>query len=163
MESEEGRPKGVKQLANVIDKKLLEIISRVDDTVPDGGLKIYPVLVYTDGSFDIEGINYYLNGEFKRCLIGCDDRFQVKDLVMVNLNLLMKLENLFVSGKVDFDKVVNEYLAYKDSKEILNTVPFNKYLFQYARRKGFDVKFTRTFKKTFDELLRMEREMMGAE
>lgn len=163
VESEEGRPKGVKQLANVIDKKLLEIISRVDDTVPDGGLKIYPVLVYTDGSFDIEGINYYLNGEFKRCLIGCDDRFQVKDLVMVNLNLLMKLENLFVSGKVDFDKVVNEYLAYKDSKEILNTVPFNKYLFQYARRKGFDVKFTRTFKKTFDELLRMEREMMGAE
>lgn len=159
VESEEGRPKGVKQLANVIEKKLPEIISRVDDTVPDGALKIYPILVYTDGSFDIEGINYYLNGEFKRCFSWSDDRFQVKDLVMVNLNLLMKLENLFVNGKVDFDKVVNEYLSYKNSKEILNTVPFNKYLFQYARRKGFDVKFTGTFKKTFDELLRMEQEM----
>jgi len=41
----------------------------------------------------------------------------------------------------------------------LNTVPFNKYLFQYACRKGFDMKFTGTFKKTFDELLKMEQEM----
>ena len=159
VENEEGKPKGVKQLANFIEKKLPEIISRVDTSAPEGKLKIYPVLVYTDGSFDIEGINYYLNSEFKRCLSVSDDRFQVKDLLMVNLNLLMKLENLFVNGKIELDKVVNEYLAYKDSKEILNTVPFNKYLFQYARRKGFDVKFTGTFKKTFDELLKMEQEM----
>lgn len=163
VENEEGKPKGVKQLANVIEKKLPEIISRADASVPEGKLKIYPILVYTDGSFDIEGINYYLNGEFKKCINGGDDRFQVKDLVMVNLNLLMKLENYFVNGKVDLDKVLNEYLAYKESKEQLKTVPFNKYLFQYARRKGFDVKFTGTFKDTFNELLRMEREAMIAE
>lgn len=159
VESEEGKPKGVKQLANVIEKKLPEIISRLDDLAPEGKLNIYPVLVYTDGSFDIEGINYYLNGEFRNSLNNVDDRFQVKDLVMVNLNLLMKLENYFRNGKIEMDKVVNEWLAYKSSKEILNTVPFNKYLFQYARRKGFDMKFTGTFKETFDELLRIEREM----
>lgn len=159
VESEEGKPKGVKQLANVIEKKLPEIISRVDDLAPEGKLNIYPVLVYTDGSFDIEGINYYLNGEFRNSLNNVDDRFQVKDLVMVNLNLLMKLENYFRNGKIEMDKVVNEWMAYKSSKEILNTVPFNKYLFQYARRKGFDMKFTGTFKKTFDELLKMEQEM----
>ena len=161
--NEEGKPKGVKQLANVIENKLPDIISRIDTTVPDGILKIYPVLVYTDGSFDIEGINYYLNGEFKKVIGSVDDRFQVKDLVMVNLNLLMKLENYFRNGKIDLDKVVNEYLAFKESKEILNTVPFNKYLFQYARGKGFDMKFTKTFKDTFNELLRMEREAMIAE
>ena len=161
--NEEGKPKGVKQLANVIENKLPDIISRIDTTVPDGILKIYPVLVYTDGSFDIEGINYYLNGEFKKVIGSVDDRFQVKDLVMVNLNLLMKLENYFRNGKIDLDKVVNEYLAFKDSKETLNTVPFNKYLFQYARGKGFDMKFTKTFKDTFNELLRMEREAMIAE
>lgn len=159
VESEEGKPKGVKQLANVIEKKLPEIISRVDDLAPEGKLNIYPVLVYTDGSFDIEGINYYLNGEFRNSLNNVDDRFQVKDLVMVNLNLLMKLENYFRNGKIEMDKVVNEWMAYKSSKEILNTVPFNKYLFQYVRRKGFDMKFTGTFKKTFDELLKMEQEM----
>ena len=162
VENEDGKPKGVKQLANVIEKKLPEILSRVDDIAPDGGLKIYPLLVYTDGSFDIEGINYYLNSEFKKSLGGFDDRFHVKDLVMVNINLLMKLENLFVDGKIELDKVVNEYLAYKNSKEILNTVPFNKYLFQHARRKGFDMKFTGTFKETFNELMRMEQEMMGS-
>ena len=117
-------------------------------------------MVYTDGSFDIEGINYYLNGEFKKVIGSVDARFQVKDLVMVNLNLLMKLENYFRNGKIDLDKVVNEYLAFKDSKETLNTVPFNKYLFQYARGKGFDMKFTQTFKDTFNELLRLEREAM---
>lgn len=161
--NEEGKPKGVKQLANVIENKLPEIISKIDTTVPNGKLKIYPVLVYTDGSFDIEGINYYLNGEFRKVIGSVDDRFQVKDLVMVNLNLLMKLENYFRNGKIDLDKVVNEYLAFKESKDILNTVPFNKFLFQYARGKGFDMKFTQTFKDTFNELLRMEREAMIAE
>lgn len=161
--NEEGKPKGVKQLANVIENKLPEIITRIDTTVSDGVLKVYPVLVYSDASFDIEGINYYLNGEFRRVIGSVDDRFQVKDLVMVNLNMLMKLENYFQNGKIDLDKVVNEYLAFKESKETLHTVPFNKYLFQYARGKGFDMKFTQTFKDTFNELLRMEREAMIAE
>ena len=138
--NEEGKPKGVKQLANVIENKLPEIISKIDTTVPDGMLKIYPVLVYTDSSFDIEGINYYLNGVLRSVIGSVDERFQVKDLVMVNLNLLMKLENYFRNGKVELDKVVNEYLAFKESKETLHTVPFNKYLFQYARGKGFDMK-----------------------
>lgn len=158
--NEEGKPKGVKQLAHVIEEKLHEILSKIDTAVPNGKLKIYPVLVYTDGSFDIEGINYYLNGEFRKVIGSVDDRFQVKDLVMVNLNLLMKLENYFRNGKIDLDKVVNEYLAFKESKDILNTVPFNKFLFQYARGKGFDMKFTQTFKDTFNELLRIEREAM---
>ena len=161
--NEEGKPKGVKQLAHVIEKKLPEVLSKIDTAVPNGKLKIYPVLVYTDGSFDIEGINYYLNGEFRKVIGSVDARFQVKDLVMVNLNLLMKLENYFRNGKIDLDKVVNEYLAFKESKDILNTVPFNKFLFQYARGKGFDMKFTKTFKDTFNELLRMEREGMIAE
>lgn len=161
--NEEGKPKGVKQLVHVIEEKLPEILSKIDTVVPNGKLKIYPVLVYTDGSFDIEGINYYLNGEFRKVIGSVDDRFQVKDLVMVNLNLLMKLENYFRNGKIDLDKVVNEYLAFKESKDILNTVPFNKFLFQYARGKGFDMKFTKTFKDTFNELLRMEREGMIAE
>lgn len=161
VENEEGKPKGVKQLASVIEKKLPEILVKTDTTAPKGELKVYPVLVYTDGGFDIEGINYYLNGEFRSCLNGIDSRFQVKDLIMVNLNLLMKLENYFLNGKIELDKVVNEFLAYKESKEQLKTVPFNKYLFQYARKKGFDMKFTKTFKETFDELLEMEKEMMN--
>lgn len=160
VENENGKPKGVKQLVNVIEKKIPEILQKSDATAPKGGLKVYPILVYTDGGFDIEGINYYLNGEFRKNLKVVDDRFLVKDLVMVNLNLLMKLENFFVNGKIELDKVVNEFLAYKESKEQLKTVPFNKYLFQYARKKGFDMKFTRTFKQTFDELLEMEREMI---
>ena len=80
---------------------------------------------------------------------------------MVNLNLLMKLENFFVDGKIELDKVINEFLAYKESKEQLKTVPFNKYLFQYARKKGFDMKLTRTFRQTFVELVEMEKEMMN--
>ena len=75
-----------------------------------------------------------------------------------NLNLLMMLENWFVNGKIELDKVLNEYLAFKESKEQLKTVPFNKYLFQYALKKGFDQTFTETIKNTFDELLRIEKE-----
>ena len=161
VENEDGRPKGVKQLANVIENKLPDILEKSDMTVPKVELKIYPIIVYTDGSFDIEGINYYLSGEFRRIIHVTDDRYQVKDLVMVNLNLLMKLENFFVDGKIELDKVINEFLAYKESKEQLKTVPFNKYLFQYARKKGFDMKLTRTFRQTFVELVEMEKEMMN--
>lgn len=158
VESEAGRPKGVKQIANVIKEKLRLILTDVDKMTPNGRLKIYSILVYTDCSFDIEGINYYLDGEFKKCLEGIEDWYEVKDLVMVNLTLLMKLENYFVNGKIELDKVINEYIAYKNSKEQLNTVPFNKYLFQYARRKGYDLKFSKSFHDTLKEMVMREKE-----
>lgn len=158
VENEVGKPKGVRQLSAVIEKTIPEIISKIDISAPLGAVKIYPILVYTDCSFDIEGVNYYLNNEFKKSLNQIDDRYEVKDMVMMNLDLLMMLENWFVNGKIELDKVLNEYLAFKESKEQLKTVPFNKYLFQYALKKGFDQTFTETIKNTFDELLRIEKE-----
>lgn len=157
VENEKGKPKGVRQIAEVIAKRLPTILSDMDKYAPDGDLQVYPVIVYTDCSFDIEGINYYLNVEFQKYLGEIDNRYKVKDLILVNLNLLMKLENYFQNKKIAFDSVVNDYLSYKNSKETLYTVPFNKFLFQYARRKGFDMKFTRSFHDTFQEIVELEK------
>ena len=56
--------------------------------------------------------------------------------------------------------MINAYNV-NQKHEFKADVNLNKYLFQYARKKGFDMKFTKTFKQTLDELLEMEREMMN--
>ena len=60
--NEKGKPKGVSQLANVIVNKL-DKIKAIEN---DEHLTVFPVLVYTDSSFDEEGINYHLNNKFIR-------------------------------------------------------------------------------------------------
>lgn len=50
VENEKGRPKGITQLANDIDKHLADIVGK--DRVSEK-LHVYPILVYSDSSFDI--------------------------------------------------------------------------------------------------------------
>lgn len=52
VENEKGRPKGITQLANDIDKHLFDIVGK--ERVSEK-LQVYPILVYSDSSFDIEG------------------------------------------------------------------------------------------------------------
>jgi hypothetical protein len=153
VENEKGKPKGIKQLYNVINESLPKILRNIDKVVPiNDKFQIYPIIVYTDNSFDIEGINYYINKEFQSIKALYQGRYTIKDVVMVNLNILMQLENLFTNGKISFDKVLINYLSHKQSCEKLNCIPFGKYLYQYAMSIGFDMKFSNTSKKTIDEL-----------
>ena len=47
-------------------EKLPSIVSEVDKSAPDSVLFVYPVIVYFDDCFDVEGPNYLLNKEFQR-------------------------------------------------------------------------------------------------
>ncbi|MDQ1150492.1 hypothetical protein [Sphingobacterium zeae] len=55
--------KAVKQLLNVISTKLPIIHEKIDKTSYNK-LQIYPILVYTDNNFDIDGINHLLNQRY---------------------------------------------------------------------------------------------------
>lgn len=158
--SQNGHPKGVSQLANVIIEKLPSILENLDGAAPQGVKYIFPIIVYFDSCFDVEGPNYLLNKEFRNQLLGVSipSDFVVKDLVMVNVEQLMRLENFFADEKIKLAATINNYIEFKRTAALNQVFPFNKFLFQEARRKGYALKKTRWFDEVFDNLKAMDNQ-----
>ena len=154
-----GHAKGIGQLANVIAEKIPIILGEVDKSAPNSVKFIYPVIVYFDDCFDVEGPNYLLNKEFKRIIgeknVSAD--YDVKDVVMINIEQLMRLENFFADEKLDLAYLINSYIDYKYEAELNQVFPFNKYIFQEAKKKGYDLKKTRWFDEVYENLKAMDR------
>lgn len=160
VKSDKGRPKGVTQLANDIESHLREMVG---ENFESQALSVYPVLVYTDSSLDIEGFNYYLNNRFREILSHrkINSNIVVKDLVMVNVDTLIMFEKAFTDKKVKFDVLLNEYIAYKESKEQNRVVPFNKYLFQKCKQKGYFYKASYIVRDVIDEMIAREKQQVS--
>ena len=155
-----GHGKGIAQLASVIENKLSLIQKDVDVNSPKSVMFVFPIIVYFDDCFDVEGPNYLLNKEFRRDLEGrnVSEDYEVKDLVMVNIEQLMRLENFFADGKLDLAYLINSYIDYKEQAELNKVFPFNKFLFQEAKKKGYELKKTRWFDEVYANLKRMDKE-----
>lgn len=152
--------KGVTQLASVIKDKLPLILKEKDVNAPKCVIFVFPVIVYFDDCFDCEGPNYLLNEEFQRLLnekaVSAD--YVVKDLVMVNIEQLMRLENFFAEGKLDLAYLVNSYIDYKEQAELNQVFPFNKFLFQEAKMVGYELKKTRWFDEVYANLKVLDKQ-----
>lgn len=148
------------QLANDIESHLREMVG---ENFESQTLSVYPVLVYTDSSLDIEGFNYYLNNRFREILSHrkINSNIVVKDLVMVNVDTLIMFEKAFTDKKVKFDVLLNEYIAYKESKEQNRVVPFNKYLFQKCKQKGYFYKASYIVRDVIDEMIAREKQQVS--
>ncbi len=157
--NENAEPKGITQLANVIESKLMQICEKADKNAPQGIKYVFPVLVYFDDSFDPEGVNWHLNNRFKDILSRrrVPDSFVVKDLVMVNIEMFMRLENFFADDKLKLATLINSYIDYKSQATLNQVFPFNKYLFQEARKKGYEMKKTRWFDEIYKNLVEMDK------
>lgn len=149
--NDKGRPKGVTQLANNIENKLQELVG---ESINSQRIQVYPVLVYSDSSFDIEGFNYYLNTKFREIISNREipDNIIVKDLIMINIDALILFEKAFIDKTIKFDVLINEFLSFKESKEQYKVVPFNKFLFQKAKQKGCYYKASYIVNKILSEL-----------
>ena len=154
-----GHAKGIGQLANVIVEKLPSILREVDKPTPNSVIFVYPVIVYFDDCFDVEGPNYLLNKEFQRIIaekkVTAD--YEVKDVVMVNIEQLMGLENFFANEKLNLANLINSYIEYKEEFELNQVFPFNKYIFQESRKVGYELKKTRWFDEVFENLTIMDK------
>lgn len=122
-------------------------------------MKMFLDKAYTGLCFDVEGPNYLLNKEFQRIIseknVTAD--YEVKDVVMVNIEQLMRLENFFAAEKLDLAYLINSYIEYKEEFELNQVYPFNKYIFQEARKVGYELKKTRWFDEVFENLKIMDR------
>lgn len=158
----EGRSKGIGQLAKVIEEKLLIILSDMDKTAPSGIKYVFPVIIYFDDCFDVEGPSYLLNKEFRKLLSNdsVHKDFIVKDLVLVNVEQLMRLENFFSDDKLKLANIINDYIDYKNRAELNQVFPFNKFLFQEAREKGYKMERSRWFDEVYQSLKTMDKQRL---
>ena len=157
--NKKGHGKGIAQLASVIESKLPMIQKEVDVNAPKSIMFVFPIIVYFDDCLDVEGPNYLLNKEFRRDLEGrnVSTDYEVKDLVMVNIEQLMRLENFFADDKLDLAYLINGYIDYKEQAELNQVFPFNKFLFQEAKTVGYELKKTRWFDEVYENLKKMDK------
>lgn len=146
----------------MIGKKVPSILSEVDKWAANDVKFIYPVIVYLDDCFDVEGPSYLLNKEFQRIIgekkVSAD--YEVKNVVMVNIEQLMRIEKFFAAEKLDLAYLINSYIEYKEEFELNQVFPFNKYIFQEARKVGYELKKIRGFDEVFENLEMLDRKRL---
>lgn len=156
-----GHSKGIMQLAKVVEEKLPIILTKMDTaTSSETKFVVFPIIVYFDDCFDVEGPSYLLNKEFRKLInnASCSANFVIRDIVMINIEMLMMLENLFADDKLELATLINSYIDFKSLNEIYHVFPFNKYMFLEAQNKGFELsKTTRWFDEINQNLVDMDK------
>ena len=76
---------------------------------------------------------------------------------MINIAQLMRLENFFADDKLRLATLINSYIDYKNQGELNQVFPFNKFLFQEVRKKGYEGKKTRWFDEVYQNLVALDK------
>lgn len=102
------KPKGITQLINAI--KDIDSNSIAFDTIYNNLIEIYPVIIYTDLSFGIEGINKLFKEKFRKELEKENlKNVIVKNLTFINLNYFEVHEDYFGKNILDFFQILDGY------------------------------------------------------
>lgn len=120
------KPKGITQLLNAIKDMDANSVS-FDSSIPKTDLEIYPVIVYTDSTFGIEGLNKYFKGKFANEIERLKLRnIIVKDIAFINLNYFELHEDYFNQKYLDIYKLLNGYFEHTKNADYSLT-PFEIY------------------------------------
>lgn len=149
------QPKGITQLLNVIETKLDIIIQKVDRIEITDKFNVYPVIVYQDRCFDIEGINYILGSRFEELkrVKSISEQYLVKQCVMMPFEVMISLEDYFSDGRLQLDILIDNYILECGKSEQNKLLPFNKYIMRQARKLGYENKMSTRFKKISDLMI----------
>lgn len=151
--NEKGDAKGVTQLVNTIEKIRNDEFKKFDN-YDFNSVRIFPVIVYVDISFNIAGINHILNQEFRKQLV--DRKISrtdcIKDLALIDLDSFIKFQDLFRNKSLKINNCLNEFYDYvRDPKDIFNKVStFNMFIHNKTRKMNYD-----TPKMLFDEVMKL--------
>lgn len=140
VENEKGRQKGVTQLVNSIEKLSNGEFKKIDNYDFSKAI-IYPIIAYTDLSFSVPGINYLLNKEFQKQIEtkGLNRKFQIKRLTMIDLDSLIKFQDIFREKKITINHCLNGYAEYLTSSNILTkATTFSQYIHYLTSKMKYD-------------------------
>ncbi len=154
--------KGVKQLITSIINFQNSMFNRAELDIYDSNeTVIYPVIVHTDSSFETEGINYLMKRRFNELLENSNfnNQLVVKELVLINIDTLIALQDVFNQNKLDFKNCINEYHDFSGKKKfILNQLySLDKFLFQQAFSVGYRYRAPKEFKSMINEQIKKEK------
>lgn len=129
-ENQNGKPKGISQLLNSIkdvsNGRYSFIVKKPQK------MKIYPVIIYTDYTFDLMGFNYLLNKELKSRIEKEQLNIrEVKNLTLINLDTLIKFQDLFASKALDLKTCIDDYHKYIKRKQPKNPTEYMKQVISF--------------------------------
>lgn len=153
VKNQNGSPKGVTQLVNVIEKIRNGEFNKFDDYDFDKTI-VYPVIVYVDFSFNLGGINFLLNKEFRKQIEEkkISSQGNIKNLVLIDLDSFIKFQDLFRDKTLKINNCLNGYYEYlRDYKDIFNRIStFNMFIHNKTRKIQYD-----SPKMLFEEVTKM--------
>lgn len=154
VENKNGKPKGVTQLVSTIQKLRNGEFEKFDH-FDYRNVIIYPVIVYVDFSFNLVGVNYLLNREMRRRIeeTKIPNQGNIKGLVMIDLDSLIKFQDLFREKKLKINHCFNNYLEYVrrgyiDPLDKIST--FNQFIHNLTADMDYD-----TPKMLFEEVAKL--------
>lgn len=134
-ESTKGRPKAqqkaVRQLLNSMTRIFNGDYVRMGvDDFDSGQVMIYPILVHTDSALETEGVNYFLKEKLNALIAEASlPNHRVKDLVVINIDMLLSVQDLFYKKKIGLASCIHEFVAYTNTHGPLNRmIPFDEFL-----------------------------------
>jgi len=128
--NEHGDAKGISQLVNSIVKIRQGDFNGLDNIDKDNVI-IYPIVVFTDFVLNIVGVNYLLNKEMRKLMATKKiDSHNVKNLILIDLDILVKFQDLFRSKYLKINNCLNEYIEHTTIKtpEIKKLSTFNMFI-----------------------------------
>lgn len=147
--------KGITQLLNVIETKLDTIIQKADKIEVIDRFNVYPIIVYQDRCFDIEGVDYILRSRFEELKQSrsISDKYLVKECVMMPLEMMISLEDYFNDGRLQLDNLIDSYMLECSQSEQNKLLPFNKFMMRQAWKLGYKNNMSSRFKKVSDLMI----------
>ncbi|WP_424495324.1 hypothetical protein [Salinimicrobium sp. GXAS 041] len=128
--NQNNKPKGITQLLNSIQTIEEESIN-FDPNLPNSILKIYPVIIYTDISFSLDGINKTFKNKFKENLQKLKIKnIQVNDITFINLSFFEFQENNLAANQIEVFELIDKYHEYCLQPEFALT-PFEIFVRYY--------------------------------
>jgi hypothetical protein len=140
--NQKGKQKGITQLLNTIENLQAGKFFQSDKLDNIDSAIIYPIIVFTDFTFNLPGVNFYLNSEFRKLLKNSSikNHGNIKDLTLIDLDTFIKFQDLFREKKIKFNNLLNEYsesmTKSKDFFDKLNT--FNIYIHNKTREMNYN-------------------------
>lgn len=108
-----GKPKGVKQLANQIitmSKNFQKIEDFSKLKIDKNRIIVFPVIITKDISFSVAGLNDYLNKTFRNEIASINsDFFLVENVTIIDLNSFYEWTELFKEETISFQSVLYRY------------------------------------------------------
>ncbi|WP_445954761.1 hypothetical protein [Yeosuana sp.] len=147
--NQKGKPKGITQILNAIEDIIDNRI--IFDTMPEYQIiEIYPVIVYTDFSFSVDGLNAIFKKRFKEKLKGISTKnYNIHDITFINLSYFELHEEYLAKGILNIFDLINRYQNHISKSEYRLT-PFEVFSRFFMKE---NVKENFGLPKTYNEIL----------